>query len=197
MTPPVPAGRTPLSRPISVFVAVFLITVIFATVVTFILPESYASTARVQVPGNIQAEFEILQSQLVLEPVIARLNLNVEWGRKYSSGEALKTSEALKLLKSRLSLEDRRGTLQIAITVYSDNPQEAAQIANAIAEAYQQYSVEKNYPAGTVQIVDQAKPGKFPVRPNKLLNIALGAIAGMVLGALAAALVGLFASRKS
>ena len=124
------------------------------------------------------------------------MNLNEEWGRKYFNGETLKTSESLKILKGRLSLAPVRGTKFVAITVYSDNPREAAQIANAIAEAYQQYSVQKNYPTGAVQIVDQAESGKFPVKPNKPLNIALGAVAGIFLGALAAAVVGFFASRK-
>ena len=199
--------RTPKSRAISVFVTVFLITMIIATAVTFILPESFASTARVKVdnaisttnqydPYFIQTEFEVIQSQVVLEPAIAKLNLNVEWGKKYFNGETLKTSEAFEFLKGRLSLAPVRGTKLVAITVYSDNPREAAQIANAIAEAYQQYSVQKNYPTGAVQIVDRAEPGKFPVKPNKPLNIALGAVAGIFLGALAAVIVGFFASRK-
>ena len=213
MTPPVfpsqaPArSKTPMATAIPVFVTVFLITMIIATAVTFILPESYASVARVKVdnsisttnqydPYFIQTEFEIIQSQVVLEPAIAKLNLNVEWGKKYFNGETLKTSEAFEILKGRLSLAPVRGTKLVAITVYSDNPREAAQIANAIAEAYRQYSVQKNYPTGAVQIIDRAEPGKFPVKPNKPLNIALGAVAGIFLGALAAVIVGFFASRK-
>lgn len=213
MTPPIfpsqsPArNKTPVAAAVPVFITVFLITMIIATTVTFILPESFASTARIKLdqsltstnaydPYFIQTEFEIIQSQVVLEPAIVKLNLNVEWGKKYFNGETLKTSDSLQILKGRLSLAPVRGTKFVAITVYSDNPREAAQIANAIAEAYQQYSVQKNYPTGAVQIIDQAEPGKFPVKPNKTLNIALGAVAGIFLGTLAAVVVGFFASRK-
>jgi uncharacterized protein involved in exopolysaccharide biosynthesis len=228
-----------------VFITVFLITVIIATAVTFILPESFASTARIKVepdmsdiksgipatppvmpydPHFIPTTMEIIQSQAVLEIVIERLNLNVEWGRKYLNGQTLKTSETFQILKARLTLAPVGGVQRIiAITVYSDNPSEAAQIANATAEAYQAYRIrshaemitkaiealppgpqkeaaqlEAQKPALTllVQIVDKADPGRFPVKPNKPLNIALGAAAGIILGALAALVAGLFASRK-
>jgi uncharacterized protein involved in exopolysaccharide biosynthesis len=217
MTPPVfssqpsSGNRTPMAAAVPVFITVFLITVIIATAITFILPESYASTARVKVEQNlnqstnvmdydpyfIQTEFEIMQSQVVLEPVITKLNLNVEWGKKYFNGETLKTTEVMEILKGRLSLATVRGTKLVAITFYSDDRNEAARIANAVAESYQQYSVGKNHPAGAVQIVDRAEPGRYPVKPNKPLNIALGAVAGIILGALAAMIVGLFVSRKS
>ncbi|HEY5345959.1 MAG TPA: GNVR domain-containing protein [Verrucomicrobiae bacterium] len=193
-----------MAAAVPVFVTVFLITMVIATAVTFILPESFASTARIKLdqsltstntydPYFIQTEFEVIQSQVVLEPTIAKLNLNVEWGKKYFNGETLKTSEALEILKGRLSLAPVRGTKLIAITVYSDDRREAAAVANAVAEAYQDYSAGKN---NKVEIIDRAEPGQFPVKPNKPLNIILGAVAGIFLGALAAAIVGFFASRK-
>ncbi len=216
MTPPVfpiqtaSRNRTPMIVALSVFVMVFLITMFITTAITFILPESFASTCRIKVEQNlnqntnntaydpyfIQTEFEVLQSQVVLERVISKLNLNVEWGKKYINGESLKTAESMGILKGRLTLSPVRGTKLIAITVYSDDRNEAAVLANAIAEAYQQYSVEKNYPANTVQIIDRAEPNKYPARPNKTQNIALGVVAGIILGAGAAAIAGLFAARK-
>jgi len=217
MTPPVfpgqtsPVKRTPMAAAVSVFITVFLITVIIATAITFILPESYASTARIKLepkasqgtnaaiydPYFVQTEFEVMQSQVVLEPVITKLNLNVEWGKKYFNGATLKSAESMEILKGRLSLATVRGTKLIAITVYSDDRNETARIANAIAESYQEYAVGKNYPTGAVQIIDRAEPGRYPVKPNKPLNIGLGVVAGIVLGALAAMIVGLFASRKN
>jgi uncharacterized protein involved in exopolysaccharide biosynthesis len=210
MTPPVfpsqaPArNKTAMAAAVSVFITVFLITVLIATAVTFILPESYASTARVKIdksisntnqydPYFIQTEFEIMQSQVVLEPVIAKLNLNVVWGKKYFNGETLKTTESIEILKGRLSLAPVRGTKLIAITVYSDDRLEAATEANAVAESYLDYAAGKNNKA---EITDRAEPGRYPVKPNKPLNIALGVVAGIIFGAMAAAIVGFFASRK-
>ena len=85
----------------AIIITVFLITAIVATAVTFLLPESYASTARIRIepdtisdirgvgevmpyasydPYFIQTEFEIIQDRVVLGKVIEALNLNVDWG---------------------------------------------------------------------------------------------------------------------
>ena len=147
----------------AIIITVFLITAIIATAVTFILPESYASTCRIKVendvndaPGGnavtysqspydpyfIQTTFEIMQSQLVLSNVIAAMNLNVEWGKKYFNGETLKTTETMEILKGRMSLAPVRNTKLIAITVFSDDKNEAAQLANTIADAYRIYRLQ-------------------------------------------------------
>jgi capsular exopolysaccharide synthesis family protein len=145
----------------AIIITVFLITAIIATAVTFILPESYASTARIKVesdvsdistmnggltsamspydPYFIQTTFEIMQSQLVLSNVIATLNLNEKWGKKYFNGETLKTTETMEILKGRMALNPVRNTKLIAITVFSDDKDEAALLANTIATAYTEY----------------------------------------------------------
>src|ERR1041385_5311639 len=78
----------------TVILAVFLLVVITATLVTFMYPESFASTARIRVqrdhtdisgPGEnqmqlgydpyfIQTEFEVIQSELVLTNVVNALD---------------------------------------------------------------------------------------------------------------------------
>jgi len=67
------------------------------------------------------------------------LKLNVEWGKKYFAGETLKPAKTMELLKQRMRLNTVRNTKLIAITVYSDDKNEAAQIANAITESYRVY----------------------------------------------------------
>lgn len=137
------------------FTVVFLLVLLVSTVITFILPESYASTARIKVehdapptsgqfysdPNFVQTEFEVIQSQMMLNRVIDKLNLNAAWGKKYVAGRTLETSQTLEILKQRLQLAPVRNTSLIAITVYSDDRNEAAQIANAIADAYRDYRV--------------------------------------------------------
>jgi capsular exopolysaccharide synthesis family protein len=146
----------------AIIITVFLITAIVATAVTFLLPESYASTARIRIepdtisdirgvggetpyagydPYFIQTEFEIIQDRVVLGKVIEALNLNVEWGKKYFGGETLKTPETMEFLKRRMSLMPVRNTKLIGITVYSEDKNDAARLANAIAEAYRSYRI--------------------------------------------------------
>lgn len=151
----------PRSAPVrvfrGVFLAVFLLVFGAATIITFLLPESYSSTARIKVepdvtevagtersqgtfslndPHFIQTEFEVIRSAAILNTVIQALDLNMVWGKKYAGGEKLRTSETLAILKGRLDLRPLGHTSLIEIRVFSESPDEAASIANAIAEAY-------------------------------------------------------------
>jgi capsular polysaccharide biosynthesis protein len=193
----------PRSAPVFVFLAVFavvfLLVVVTSTLITFLLPESYASTARILMRQNaneatrmsgmpaspmsydpylIQREFPIIQSQAVLGKVIDDLDLNQAWGKKYTGSGPLKTPETLALLNARIELRPIRNTSLIEIRAFSDQPAEAAQLANAIAQSYRVYRSH----ILSADIVDTAVPGLRPVRPNKPMNIVLGIAGGILLG---------------
>src|SRR5579862_1412822 len=146
----------------TVILAVFLLVVITATLVTFILPESYSSMARIKVerdqsdiatlagqtatgvydPYFIQTEFEVIQSEVVLSKVIDALNLNEVWGKRYNAGQRFTTSETMGVLKRQIDLRPVRNTSLIEIRVYSENAEEAAKLANKITETYQSYRLD-------------------------------------------------------
>jgi uncharacterized protein involved in exopolysaccharide biosynthesis len=148
----------------TVILAVFLLVVITATLVTFILPEAFASTARIKVaqetsdiqelggiptvasydPYFIQTEFEVIQSAEILGKVIEDQDLNVEWGKRYAGGQALKTDETMRILRGQINLRPVRNTSLIEIQVFSAKPDEAAQLANAIALAYKEWRLEQS-----------------------------------------------------
>src|SRR5260370_24591487 len=132
----------------TVILAVFLLVVITATLVTFILPESYSSSARIKIerdqsdiatlageqvmgsydPYFIQTEFEVIQSEVVLGKVIESptLNLNVDWGKRYNGGQKFTTTETMTVLKRQTDLRPVRNTSLIEIRVFSEKPEEAA-----------------------------------------------------------------------
>ena len=161
----------------AIIITVFLITAIIATAVTLLLPESYASTAQIRIepdivadisgvgshvtytsydPYFIQTEFEVIQDRVVLGKVVEDLNLNEEWGKKYFNGETLKTTEAMEFLKRRMNLNPVRNTKLIGITVFSEDNNEAARIANKIAEAYRDYrlNVRKQQALGGIKVLE-------------------------------------------
>ena len=143
-----------------------------------VLPESFASTARIKVerdqsdipgmagdrlpagydPYYIQTEFELIQSEVILGSVIERLNLNKEWGKKYANGDILKTPETMTLLKGRIDLRPVRNTSLIEIRVYSEKHDEAAVIANAVAGAYRDYRLNERMRKifGSIRVLEQA-----------------------------------------
>ena len=148
----------------TVILAVFLLIALTTTLVTFILPEAYSSTARIQVekeapdvtafgerayyaqpydPYWIQTEFEKIQSKTVLYRVITNLNLNQIWAKKYKETGKLSEDVSFLILKSMLDVRQSRNTSLIEIRVVSENAVEAAEIANTIAKVYRETRLQK------------------------------------------------------
>jgi uncharacterized protein involved in exopolysaccharide biosynthesis len=130
------------------------------------MPESYNATARIKAepevrpqnqgaqsqssyspsydPYFIQTEFAVIQSELILGPVIDRLKLKERWGKRYTEGQKLTTAETIQILLKGLDLRPVRNTSLIEIGVWSPQPKEAAEIANSIAEEFRGYHIRQH-----------------------------------------------------
>ncbi len=71
-----------------------------------------------------------------------KFGLNEKWGKKYNGGEPYTTAETMKVLANRMSLNTVRNTKLIEITVFSEDKNEAALIANTIAATYRDYRLD-------------------------------------------------------
>lgn len=138
-----------------IIVLIFLLVVITTGVITAILPRKYESRVLIQVRENADFEifqpggqrnsawdprftstqFEIMQSKEVLDPVIDKLGLAQKWAEEYE----IKSRELIykKLESTMMTLREVRNTNLLSITILSPDKQEAANIANEIAEQYQ------------------------------------------------------------
>jgi uncharacterized protein involved in exopolysaccharide biosynthesis len=161
---------TPGAVFLKVFVLVFLLVFLVSAAITFILPETYASIARLQVnseetaagqspvydPYFIQTTIEVMESPQLLNPVAEQLKLGAKWGKKYYNGLELKTPLTVELLKARLQIAPIRNTGLISVTAFSDDKNEAAQIANAVADSYIKYRAQssKDLAVGAVKALD-------------------------------------------
>ena len=125
-----------------------------------------------------------VNSELILNRVIKDLNLNEAWGKKYYSGENRKTWESLKILQGRMNVRPLADTMLIQVSIYDDNPAEAAILANAVARAYVGYAAT-NAEEPLAQMADAAFANPVPVSPNKAKNLAVGIFVGIVLGLVA------------
>ncbi len=91
-------------------------------------------------PYFVQTTLEEIQSDAVLGKVVDALKLDETWAK--NNGEKLKKEEAIRLLKKRLDLKPVPNTKLVEIGARSDKPEEAAKIANAVAESFRNYSLE-------------------------------------------------------
>jgi len=139
-----------------VILLVFLITAVTTTVVTFLLPPTYMSLSRISVekdtsdiapllgmqsgptafdPYFIQTEFEKIQSQKVLDKVVAKCDL----AESLVFGKSLNESEARKILEKSIDVRQYRNTSIIELRAYDRKPTKAQEIAQALASEYQNH----------------------------------------------------------
>ena len=107
-------------------------------------------------PYFIQTEFETIQSDKVLGKVVEDLKLNDAWAAKYGQGKPLTKQESVAHLRKNLDLSAVRDTSILEIKAKSDKPDEAAKLANAVAEAYSEErraDREQRTKAGIAQLV--------------------------------------------
>jgi capsular exopolysaccharide synthesis family protein len=135
---------------------VLAIVVLTTLGVTALLPKWYLATAKIRVekpesevklfqaqnnayydPSFIQDQFEILQSEKILYPVITHLDLNAILGKQINDGVPLTSGISYKYLTDKMFRpESRRGTSIIELNVQARDPALAAAIANDIARVY-------------------------------------------------------------
>ena len=145
----------------TVIISVFFLVVLTATVVTYILPETYRSTAQIQIEQAqkefndpqpyrsidllfINTEMGVIKSPAVLYRVISNLDLTTKWGKKYFGGQTPKVTEIYPLVQRQISADSSlRSTSLIDISAVSDDKQEAADIANEVAAVYLNYRRER------------------------------------------------------
>ncbi|MFM2081506.1 MAG: Tyrosine-protein kinase YwqD [Verrucomicrobiota bacterium] len=147
----------------TIILLVFLLILLTTVVVTFLLPPEYAGVAAIRVerdrtdvdsfmsqqsaygtvdPYFIETEFRVIRSQLILDKVIERLNLNTVWGRRYS-GQTFLTPQTREILLAYLGLTTVRNTSVIEIRFRSGDTNEAARVANEVADVYKDWRVEE------------------------------------------------------
>jgi succinoglycan biosynthesis transport protein ExoP len=139
-------------------VLVFLLVVLTSAVVTYFMPKEYASTVTMQIQQNdtliqvfdrsggvgfdprfLTTQFEIIQRKEMLYPVIDSLGLEQRWKGAYGFTNK---EQAYFRLRNMIDIREIRNTELIQIVVMSTDRQEAAEIANRIAEEYQKKRIE-------------------------------------------------------
>jgi polysaccharide biosynthesis transport protein len=173
-------------------VAGFAAALIVAIAVGLLTPASYAARTQIFVstlvdPGNVNQQLfqggsfaaervksytDLATSPRVTVPAVA------------TAGADISPDE----LEDRITADTRSGTVLINIEVTDGSPDQAAALTNAVAGRLAEVIQELETPPGAPQspvraaMVVPAGPPTSPVVPNWPLTIALGVLAGLVLG---------------
>ena len=139
----------------------FFLVLITAAIVSYFQPREYQSSVFIEVkstasnprifgtgdpnipihdPQLAPTVFQVIQRTGILYPVIEQLKLQDKWAR---DGVRPTKEQAYAMLRSKLDVDEVRNTDLLQISVFSTNPQEAADIANKIVAVYQDKRVEE------------------------------------------------------
>ena len=110
---------------------------------------------------------EIITSPVILTPVIEALELDI-------------TPEQL---SSQISVSNKSDSKVVNISVVDSNPLQAVEISNTVAEVFKE-QIPKLMSVDNITIISIAKLSETPspVKPNKILNLAIATVIGLMLG---------------
>lgn len=175
-------------------IAVIGITLFAAVIVTALTPKVYRAEARMTLAvdnkphvwnaPNDDRRLDLpvlhrLESNETLGRVIDQLDLQARWGKRFADGGNLSVDLVRKYLGKSFDVVFEGNTDVFVIRAYSESRQEAADIANALAE-----NLDLPASVGTATLLDPAEVPRLAVRPNLTLNLAVGLVLGMVAGGL-------------
>jgi capsular polysaccharide biosynthesis protein len=147
---------------IRVFAVVFLLCAITSGLLTIWLPKQYSSMAQIEVqkddpeaavaephqlmfstdPHFLTTQFKIIESYRILTNVIVTLHLDEKLARQ-NGAKRWSVDDTYAYLLQRLSVEQTRMTSLVEISVRNQSPELAASIANAVADSYKEFRIER------------------------------------------------------
>lgn len=123
------------------------------------------SSEELSVTKNLAITYaNIIKSRAVLEKVINSMNLENSYEEVYSS----------------INVQSIEDTQIIKISVQNKSPEIARDIANSIPEIFKE-EVKRLTNTNKVEIIDKAIVNERPIKPRKLINIAIASIIGILI----------------
>lgn len=155
----------------SALVSFFVLSPVYETNTTLIVNSS-ESTENQNMTGdqfNVTQKLavtygKIIQSRTVLDEVIKTLNLDMTYNE----------------LVSKVNISPIENTQIVNITVEDTNPKKAMDIANAIPKVFTK-EVKRITKANGVEVIDKAVLPENPIKPNKIMNIAIATVLGLMI----------------
>ncbi|MBS4223358.1 YveK family protein [Lederbergia citrea] len=175
-----------LRKRMSLIVLITLAAVVISGAVSFfVLTPIYQSSTQLLVnqaksdqpiynPAEIQTNLQlintynvIMKSPAILDKVIDDLGLDMSVGG----------------LNGKITVQSEKDSQVVNVTVQDPNPHKAAEIANKVAEVFQE-DIVKIMNVDNVSILAKAEVGEnaSPVKPQPLLNIAIAFVVGLIAG---------------
>lgn len=164
---------TILAITISGVISYVLITPIYEASTQILINQEKVDATAIN-PATIQGDLqlintynEIIKSPVILDKVVEELDI---------------TSSASEL-NSKITVNSAQNSQVVNITVQDPSPQNAVKIANSVATVFQEeIKILMNVDNVNILAVAQLPDNPSPIKPNPMLNMAIAAVVGLMLG---------------
>lgn len=174
-----------LSKRKSIIITITLVTVMVSAILSFfILTPVYESKVTVIIGNKNDTS---AQSNVQYDQVMMYQNLTKTYAEIASSkyieqkaADALGNGITQEKLDKLITVTPETGTQILDISAQANNAQDALNEVTAVSEAFAD-NAKNVYAAGDVRILDKGTLPEKPVKPNKILNIAIAFFLGLML----------------
>lgn len=190
--PDIPTMLQVLRRQLWIILISVLVAVLAAQLVTNAQQPRYEATSTLLVTGNVPSGSDEESDDPTAAIQLATLAQNSSTSlaqlaqtRAVAATAARQLDLPLSAAEGHISGEAEPGVQIVRVRADSDNAQGAARLANAAATALTEAfpgSAGEGLGGLRLELVDPAAPPGSPVAPNRLLNLLLGAGAGLLIG---------------
>ena len=150
----------------------FLVTPMYQSTTELIVTHSSDDTTQSFSQADISTSIslintyeDIIRNDVILDPVIEELDLDMSTGA----------------LRESVTVQSGADSQVFSIQAQTENPYEAADIANTTASIFQE-EIHDIMAVDNVTVISEAIPNTTPASPNNLLNIVIGALLGAMIG---------------
>lgn len=155
----------------SAIISFFILSSVYEAKTTLIVNSDKApgteviTTDQINVSEKLAVTYgEIIKSKSVLDEVADTLGLKGGYEE----------------IADNINVSSVNQTQIIEASVQDTNPRRAADIANAIPKAFTK-EVKRITKANSVKVIDKAIVPKIPIKPNKVMNVAITAVLGIMM----------------
>ncbi|WP_442636931.1 YveK family protein [Rossellomorea marisflavi] len=153
-------------------VSFFLLTPVYESSTQLLVNQSKSDQSAYNNPGQIQTNLQLINTykEIITSPVILD---------KVSKDLGIKTSD----IQSQMTVSNQNDSQVVSLAVQDTDPEKAAEIANKTAEVFQK-DIPGIMNVDNVTVLTKAEVGEkqSPVKPKPLLNIAIAAVVGLMIG---------------
>ncbi|MDP4146370.1 MAG: Wzz/FepE/Etk N-terminal domain-containing protein [Bacillota bacterium] len=167
-----------------VIITITLVAVIISAILSFfVIPPTYEAQASIIIAkNNDSTNINIKNDDVMMYQNLVKTYAEIAKSNAVAEKTASKLNNGMSMgdVEKNITVTPQDGTQILIITAEADKAEDAANIVNTLSQEFIDYS-KQVYSAGDIKIIDKADVPTAPVKPKKVMNIAIAFFLGLML----------------